>query len=401
MILRNKSRGFSLLELLTAVTISVLAVAVASSAMINQYKFMLKVDLTRISNNSNRDAITQIEAGLRRLGWGVDPRFAIDMIYNCACNFPDGGVCAAANPCTTIPGTNGARDSATGPDQLIFVARNPEYMWVDQGQPYDGGTCAAGSPGNGCFVGGNAWSGSTGWSALTVGASATLTLAQTVNFEKGRVLLATCANGASPVMLTLPQAYVGGGTSVTFNAENYPYNDVGGLQSCHKNDLGAGIFLVDRFHYFIESFDAGMGQTTPWLMLDTGRDLDGDGTVGSANDFIPVAKDIEDMQVAYILNTGTGTGPDCGGPTGGCGSGQDWIVGNTPGQVEHLNPWPTPQCQPTPPARWIRLVLPRARRMCAPSASPCGFDPIKWIKPWRRPGRVTRSRERRTARDTY
>jgi hypothetical protein len=64
-------------------------------------------------------------------------------------------------------------------------------------------------------------------------------------------------------------------------------------------------------------------------MLDTGRDLDGDGILPPADqdDLIPVSKNVVDLQVAYALDacTGVASGPDSDG---------DWIIGNAKGARE-------------------------------------------------------------------
>jgi hypothetical protein len=100
-------------------------------------------------------------------------------------------------------------------------------------------------------------------------------------------------------MLTLSQSYtISGTTSVllTPDATNMvPYNDYASLAACHGQS-GAALFLVDRFRYFIQTFGS-----SSWLMLDTGIDLNNDGTRGNTPDLIPVAKNVEDVQVAYAI----------------------------------------------------------------------------------------------------
>jgi len=64
-------------------------------------------------------------------------------------------------------------------------------------------------------------------------------------------------------------------------------------------------------------------------MLDTGRDLDGDGILPPVDqdDLIPVAKNVLDMQVAYALDPCASfpAGPDADG---------DWVIGDTTGRPE-------------------------------------------------------------------
>src|SRR5215471_20746441 len=112
----NRSRaGFSLLELLIAAAIVALGIGLASAFTIDAYRGVRAQELTRHSNTSKRDAILHLETSLRLLGWGIDPRYAIDMKYNC-------------------PSTPCGRDSASASDQIVFVTRNPLYQWNDFGQ---------------------------------------------------------------------------------------------------------------------------------------------------------------------------------------------------------------------------------------------------------------------------
>ena len=106
---------------------------------------------------------------------------------------------------------------------------------------------------------------------------------------------------------------------------------------------GSTLFLVDRYRYFISTYSA-----VPWLMLDTGLDLDLNGLV-DVNDYTPIAQGVEDMQVAYALNVGTTFGiaaPD---------SNADWVIGNAPGVQEEPDPTaaaPTYQSASNAPARF-------------------------------------------------
>jgi hypothetical protein len=161
--------------------------------------------------------------------------------------------------------------------------------------------------------------------------------------EKGRVVLATCQGGQSAVMLTLALSYVGGagqtpatgwtgGPTVTFGtdpAAPVPYSNPGALLACHGQP-GAGLFLVDRWRYFIS-----IQNNVPWLMLDTGLDLNGDGTLPPAdpNDLIPVAKNVEDMQIAYVLNPGNTSDIGANGVLSDNGGTQEEPLFTAPGPI--------------------------------------------------------------------
>ena len=91
------------------------------------------------------------------------------------------------------------------------------------------------------------------------------------------------------------------------------------------------IFLVDRYRYAVQTFNG-----IPWLMLDTGIDLNGNGILpdngGDLNDLIPIAKGVEDMQVAYAYAPGTLYG------FAATDSNTNWIVGDAAGVVEEPDP---------------------------------------------------------------
>lgn len=313
--------GFTLIELLVAAAIMILAVAAASMALINQYRGLQSSDLTRLANGEDRAAIQSVEHSLRVLGWGIDPRYAIDLKYP-----------GYKRPCD---GTSTCRDRTDGPDDLVFVARDPLYNWTNYNEVEpSGATC---NDTRGCFASnGSAWFASTdNTGAITV------TLPNGYVLKKGQTVMVACSEGVNAVMLTLSAKYTGTGSSQTLQADNteeLPYNDLNSVVACHAQS-GAAMFLVNRYHYFIEGLATDGTQCTafsstcvPWLMLDTGVDLDEDGNlpldystgdVSDQDDLIPVAKNVEDMQVAYILNSvnvpSGSTAPD---------SNADWVLGN-------------------------------------------------------------------------
>ena len=298
---RPSRKGFTLLEVLVSSTVSLVAVAAASQALINQYGALQGRDLSRQANGAAREATQFLDTTLRMTGFGVDPRYGVDMNYRCT-----------TQPC---------RDSVSGPDELVVVSRDPRYRYLAQGE----GGCGSSA---GCFFG-NAWPIT---SATTSPPSLTVTFQPGTSLEAGRVVLAMCAGGQNPVMLTLA-ASVGlstasppGGVVINrFSADATlgPFNATASLQTCHGQP-GAAMFLVDRSRFFVQTLNG-----TPWLMLDTGRDLDGDGILPPADqdDLIPVAKNVVDMQVAYALDPcgGVATGPDSDG---------DWVIGDTKGRQE-------------------------------------------------------------------
>jgi hypothetical protein len=162
------------------------------------------------------------------------------------------------------------------------------------------------------------------------------------------VLLVTCTNGTNATMATvattIPSATPGNTTISLIAAQaGNPYRDNNLTQSCLGPD--SAVFLVDRFRYFIASYalPGAVAGTVPFLMLDTGLDLNQDNKVTEDNDtadLIPVAKGVEDLQVSYVINNGVPYGyaaPD---------SNLNWIIADVAGIQEEPNTSP-PNTAPT------------------------------------------------------
>jgi type IV pilus assembly protein PilW len=186
----------------------------------------------------------------------------------------------------------------------------------------------------GCFTG-KAWHGSVAGNSVTVAANAGDT------FTMGGILLVTCTNGTQATMArvaTTTTAAAAGNLAVQVMAAQggNPYRENAwtavGANGCYATaNPQPSIFLVDRFRYAIQTFNG-----TPWLVLDTGLDLNGNNTLpdngADLNDLIPIAANVEDMQIAYLYAPGTAFGfaaPDSNG---------NWAVGDVAGTVEEPNP---------------------------------------------------------------
>lgn len=320
----HRHRGFTLIELIVSMAIVLLAIALAGAGFAAQNQALQAFDLSRIANSASRDALLNLEGTLRTVGWGVDPRYAIDL------RTPVAG--------SVFPSV----DSATAPDELAFVSRSPLYQWAQEG-----GACAFASPDGSCpgtcgLVGGCFATGSNAWrlEATPAGTPVTVNikLGSGQVIEKGRTVLVVCLGGERPVMITSAGRLVGTGAAVNITGDStitFPYNEAiaaftsTSVPVCH-NIPGGAVFLIDRYRYFVQSLADASSPSgfTPWLMLDTGLDLDADGNLppGDTGDLIPVAKNVEDFQVGYVLNIGS-LAPDVGATP-------DWIIGNDPGTVE-------------------------------------------------------------------
>ncbi|MDC0713057.1 prepilin-type N-terminal cleavage/methylation domain-containing protein [Stigmatella sp. ncwal1] len=139
--------------------------------------------------------------------------------------------------------------------------------------------------------------------------------------QRGQILLVLCRNNGS-ITTTQHHAFVTVGqhleNSMEINldttdpaaAPNSPTGMPGRLfheqalldgNNCYDT---AQVVKVSRSAFYVAAFDEPGNATTrtPYLMMHQGLDLDRDGTIGP-NDAVPVAEGIEQLQVAYILNS--------------------------------------------------------------------------------------------------
>jgi len=301
-----RARGFTLIEMLVAGAISIFAIALVTAIFLSQNRTFVSLDLARDASGNGRDAVLEMETSIKRAGFGIDPAVAFD--FSC----PVGSNC---------------HDRINAPDEITFYARNPQYVWTPQNAALGCNTAG------GCFGGGNIWP-ITATTATTI----QVTLGANDVIHKGRILLAVCANGASPVFATSTGRVQGPGVmtlNVTINTNAAGIFAGNAFQACHIG-AGSALFLVDKFHYFVTTL-AG----EPWLVLDTGLDYNQDSTTPptDVNDLVPVARDLEDMQVAYQIGPAvsppfaTVPAPD---------SNTNWVVGDDPGHQEEPSSAATP-----------------------------------------------------------
>jgi len=79
-------------------------------------------------------------------------------------------------------------------------------------------------------------------------------------------------------------------------ADPFRRQDVVAATACFA--AGARVFAIDRYRLHVRPVDTGDGRTDPFLVLDTGTDLDGDADVDE-DDEILLAEGIEAFQVSY------------------------------------------------------------------------------------------------------
>lgn len=292
---RAAPRGFSLVELVVALGIGVVTVVAAIALMVGVQRSFQTTGRDRTLQETARVALGHLTANLRAAGFGVDPALALDLgpLANArmdlaygAATFPTAPTPSAAGACTAL-----CRDSTAAPDELVFYARDPAF----------------------------------GPHPLTVAPSATsVTFGGTpgVPILAGQVLQVVCYSGAMTwtyVTAAGPARANGDGTftvpllsgTTTFPTQNAWLADAcygavatmaGGLPTDASLRTAAEVFKVDRYRYYVQSFDAAgnvqpwnAANTRPFLMLDQGT-ADGSGSTASV-----VAPDVEDLQVAYVF----------------------------------------------------------------------------------------------------
>src|SRR5439155_476223 len=167
-------RGFTLIEVTVGAAVALIVIGIVTATFLSQQRSMQALDLSREASSAARDAMLSMQQTIGRAGYGIDPRYAFDFrSYGCP-NW------TAAAPC---------RDKINGPDEIVFVSRDPNYYWA--GTPSS--TISGCDPSAPCT--GRAWQ-VKGFDAthVTVAANAG------DRFLKGQIVQIACAQGRSTTM---------------------------------------------------------------------------------------------------------------------------------------------------------------------------------------------------------
>jgi type IV pilus assembly protein PilW len=274
-------RGFTLLEIMIALGVSAIALTAAVAAANAQQRAFYNSQKIRAAQNAGRSALLFLEQRLPRAGYGMDAPLALDFgWYNRDAVCPD-------LPCTP--------DRTDDADELVFYARDPAY-WAPpepEGEPR-----------------GHAWHLSTTAPAVTA-ADVTLQARPGDVFRKGQILQAVCPGEPRyayfTVALYTPAPPAADPTAPPVAADlvvplepvntNSPFHrqDVAMAEACFATN--ARVFLIDRYRLHVRPV-AVDGRTDPFLVLDTGTDLDDDDDVDEADEIL-IAEGIEAFQVSY------------------------------------------------------------------------------------------------------
>lgn len=261
------SRGFTLIELMTTLAISSVAIMAIAFALITQTQHYHAQSNRRVAQSNARQALTFLQDQLHMAGYGVDPDRAI-LAFD---SFD------AASP--AAPGVN-------FPDAITLHARDPLFQRT---------VTAANN------------------------ARINFTPALTQPLPQGQILLLLCEGASAHLYLTASQPAAAGDTAVNLAAAaagaESPFSSPG--PRFHQQDQIASdpcftdvaqpprLVKVDRAAFYIARFDDDANAGTPavpYLMMHRGTDLNADGAV-DANDATPVSDGVEQLQIAYVLNT--------------------------------------------------------------------------------------------------
>lgn len=304
---RRASTGFSLMELMVALVVSLVVIAGAISLMVGQQRAFQNTSLDRELQETARIALGQVTASLRDAGFGVDPALTFDLgpMNNVRMDLAPGGLPFAALSTQTGAGVACAglcRDSTVGPDEIVFYSRDPSFG------PHPL-TVAANASSN----------------SLTV---ALVPSQSTFPLQKGQLLQVACYSGnmtwayvtvsGTPTLngngtVTIPIANSGSSTYPNQNAfladncfsSTATVVNNAGIFSALPSSLttAAEVFKVDRYHYYILTVSTtgavvgwGTAGARPYLMMDQGL-LDASNAVVRS----VVAPDVEDLQFEYIF----------------------------------------------------------------------------------------------------
>jgi prepilin-type N-terminal cleavage/methylation domain-containing protein len=120
----KNQRGFTLIELMTAVTIMVVCVGIIAQVLIKQSQASSTQSLQRDMEESGRLALLDIARNVRLAGYGITPLAAFDF---------DRYACTTPGNAATCNGGAARRDRTDGPDELVLSYRDPSFTRIITG----------------------------------------------------------------------------------------------------------------------------------------------------------------------------------------------------------------------------------------------------------------------------
>jgi type IV pilus assembly protein PilW len=338
-------RGFTLVELLVGTAVGALVLTGISLVFISQAHQYQAHASRRAVQSSVRQALGFVERHVRNAGYGVDPDRAV-LAYD-----------------SYDATSNGQSDGF--PDGLTVHARALGFR--------------------------------RGVEAVSTN---TLRFSQplTQPLRKGQILLVLCPGAHTYAYVTLGATAGAGSNTVQLDTTpataDSPVSAPGQLfreqdrlaDRCFHDGEPPVAVKVERASFYVAAFDddgdPATPGTTPYLMLHRGLDIDGDGSI-SAADATPVAVGVEQLQVAYILNTLDDSTPLLAGVSDGVPWGETWHLGLPETARPQLkDSYRSPRRLTRHPAniRQVRLTL--VARSTQPDRERAGDDALDPNAPW-------------------
>lgn len=295
-------RGFTLAELLVGLVVtSIVLVAVSAVVIGVQNSYQAETEV-KVVAESGRTALGYLERVLPMVGYGVDPRIAIDVT-------PFSGVSTAGD----YAGDNAAVAGVTGTvvtDELRYRYRDPTF--VNHGR-----IDSTSSP-----------------STLTFDSPLSVAL------PAKTLLMLACRGAASTFSVRLSDAVAAGASSaqVELPQSTEPYRRSGfsyanSTDTCLQASGAASpwVYLVHEERLRVVNV-AGR----PWLVAYpnfTDDLVTNDSLTADGGTFDPIAPDVENFQVSFTMNRPPATGPTYTPPDGASGN---WIIGDMSGETNFL-----------------------------------------------------------------
>jgi type II secretory pathway pseudopilin PulG len=123
-----RERGFSLVELMIALVISMVVIAGALALLTSQQRSFRASASDRALQETARLAVDHVATNLRLAGFGVDPSFAFD--FGAQADVPMARAApgtAVSKPAWKCASAVTCRDRIDSPDEVVFLARDPAF----------------------------------------------------------------------------------------------------------------------------------------------------------------------------------------------------------------------------------------------------------------------------------
>lgn len=288
---RLRSGGFTLAELLVGLAVtSIVMTAVVAIFVGVQRSYQAETEVKLITENG-RGALLFLERVVPLAGYGLDPRVAIDVSNQATRDNQDVTAISAWTPAQpAIPTAGPTGGGKVISDELALRFRDPAFLRA-----------------------GRLNSGNT---------SLTVDEALGVALPVGKLLMVGCRGGTDYAMVRVSTAAAATATSVAVANAAAPFQASSADCLTATGSASPWVFIVQEHRLRIVNLGG-----RPWLV--SFRNLEDNVTTLNANNFDPIAPDVESFQVAFGMNRARPSLTCC---TAAPDSGGNYIVGDTVGE---------------------------------------------------------------------